>query len=124
LAAGRRRPQCVRAHGPRVAIRRLRAAADCRGRVRNPAGRTVATLRVGAMSGRTPRAALGVLGLLCVALIAAWWHHHYERVERTVALPPAGEPAYNPLYALRRALQAEGIAVRSRQRLDLAAHAP
>src|SRR5690606_12212699 len=35
---------------------------------------------------------------------------------------PAGEAAYNPLYALRLALRADGVAAVSRQRLDLAAH--
>ena len=66
----------------------------------------------------------GLAALLCVALLLAWWQHTYKRVERSVPLPPAGEAAYNPLYALKRALQADGIEVRSRQRLDLAAHAP
>ncbi len=76
------------------------------------------------MKGRVPRAALALLGLVCLGVLVAWWLHHYERVERTVPLPPAGEAAYNPLYALRRALQADGVAVDSRQRLDLAAHPP
>lgn len=63
--------------------------------------------------------ALAVLGLLAVALIAAWWTYHYEYVESEVALPPRGEAAYNPLYALGLALRADGVQARSRQRLQL-----
>jgi len=66
------------------------------------------------------RVALVMLALLVVALFAAWWHHTYKRVDRVLPLPPAGEAAYNPLYALKRALQADGVEVDSRQRLRLA----
>lgn len=66
------------------------------------------------------RVALVMLALLAVALFAAWWHHTYKRVDRVVPLPPAGEAAYNPLYALKRALRADGVDVESRQRLTLA----
>src|SRR5690606_24877333 len=41
-----------------------------------------------------------------------------------VALPPGGEAAYNPLYALKLALRVDGVEVDSRQRLDLAKTAP
>lgn len=56
----------------------------------------------------------------CAALVA-WFHHTYERVEREIPLPPLGEASYNPLYALKKALQADGLKVESRQRINLAA---
>ena len=59
---------------------------------------------------------------LCAAAVA-WFHHTYERVERERPLPPLGEASYNPLYALKRALQADGLTVESRQRINLATHA-
>lgn len=68
--------------------------------------------------------ALVALGLLCLALLAAWWHRTYERVEQTLPLPPAGEAAYNPLYALKLALRADGVEAESRQRLDFAGARP
>ncbi|MGJ4731139.1 DUF4350 domain-containing protein [Luteimonas sp. SDU101] len=71
---------------------------------------------------RTP--ALVALGLVCAGLLAAWWNHRYERVVQTRPLPPAGEAAYNPLYALRLALRADGIEAQSRQRLDFAVARP
>jgi len=68
--------------------------------------------------------ALVLLGLLATALLAAWWNHNYHRVPQARALPPAGEAAYNPLYALKLALRADGVDAQSRQRLDLANHRP
>ena len=70
------------------------------------------------------RLALALLVLLGAGLFVAWWLHTYERVSREEPLPPAGEAAYNPLYALRLALRADGVEAVSRQRLDLAAHPP
>lgn len=72
------------------------------------------------MNGRAKPVLFGLLAVLCVVLFVAWWNHAYKRVTRVVPEPPAGEAAYNPLYALKRALQADGITVDSRQRLDLA----
>jgi uncharacterized protein DUF4350 len=54
----------------------------------------------------------------------AWFLHNYEKVEREIPLPPRGEAGYNPLYALKKALQADGLKVESRQRLDLATQRP
>ena len=68
--------------------------------------------------------AIVIAGALLLALLAAWWHHTYERVVETRPLPPAGEAAYNPLYALKLALRADGIDAESRQRLDLAGARP
>jgi hypothetical protein len=64
--------------------------------------------------------ALGVVVLL--GLVIAWFLHTYERVEREITLPPRGEASYNPLYALKKTLQAQGITVNSRQRLSLGVH--
>ena len=61
-----------------------------------------------------------VVGALA-ALGVAWFVHAYEKVEKQLYLPPRGEAAYNPLYALKKTLQADGVAVASRQRLDLPA---
>ena len=59
-----------------------------------------------------------VVGVV-VALGVAWFLHNYEKVENELHLPPRGEAAYNPLYALKKTLQADGVTVASRQRLDL-----
>lgn len=65
-----------------------------------------------------------VLAAVVVALLVAGWRLGFERVERWVDLPPRGEAAYNPLYALKLALRADGQRVDSRQRLQLQASAP
>ena len=62
---------------------------------------------------------LAVVGLLAIALLAAWWTYNYEYVEREVDLPPRGEAAYNPLYALKLSLLADGVQAQSRQRLQI-----
>ena len=49
------------------------------------------------------------LGLpLVLAVATAWVLHNFERVERRIPLPPGGEAAADPLYALRRTLEADG----------------
>ncbi|MGN6512897.1 MAG: DUF4350 domain-containing protein [Lysobacteraceae bacterium] len=75
----------------------------------------------------TPRArqvVLALLALLLLGLVAGAWLYAFQRVERWQALPPQGEAAYNPLYALKATLRADGVAVASRARLDLAAAPP
>lgn len=65
------------------------------------------------------------LSLLSAALIAgfvAWWMHTFERVTKSIDLPPKGEAGYNPLYALKIALGHDGQRVDSRQRLSLDRH--
>jgi hypothetical protein len=55
-----------------------------------------------------------LIGIIAVALIgafAAWWNHTYKRVSTELDLPPRGEARYNPLFALKRSLQAQGIEV-------------
>jgi len=61
-------------------------------------------------------AVLAVLGLLAV-----WWMHTFERVEQDVSVPLHGEARYNPLYGLKKALQAHGVEVDSRANLNLRA---
>ena len=62
----------------------------------------------------------GVLVLLIVlALLLAWFRHSFHRVEKTLYLSPSGEAAYNPLYALAKTLEADGVKVNARQRLML-----
>ncbi|MEO6103032.1 MAG: DUF4350 domain-containing protein [Pseudoxanthomonas sp.] len=60
-----------------------------------------------------------VLGAGLVAAGTAWFLHTYEKVEKAIVLPPRGEASYNPLYALKKTLQADRVQVESRQRLDL-----
>ena len=76
------------------------------------------------MSRFGPTARIVLIVLLAAAVISggvAWFLHAYQKVEREIALPPRGEAGYNPLYALKKALQADGVKVESRQRLNLAA---
>lgn len=56
--------------------------------------------------------ALG-LGLLLVGGGIALFLALFERVSTTVPLPPEGEARYNPLYALRMSLQAQGVKAQS-----------
>ncbi len=70
--------------------------------------------------GNSARIALIVLlGAGVIAAGVAWFLHTYEKVEKQVALPPRGEASFNPLYALKKTLQADGLRGDSRQRLDL-----
>lgn len=65
-------------------------------------------------------AGVGLLVLLVVAtLLVLWVRHTFHRVEKTIYLPPDGEAAYNPLYALAKTLEADGVKVNARQRLLL-----
>jgi hypothetical protein len=54
---------------------------------------------------------LGAIIVLLVGAVAAWWFHTYKRVPVEIDLPMRGEARYNPLFALKRALQAHGIEV-------------
>ncbi len=73
-----------------------------------------------AVSRRRMRNALIALLVLALVIVAVvWFRHTYHRVEQEFALPPRGEAAYNPLYALKATLGNEGIRVDSRQRLEL-----
>ena len=63
-----------------------------------------------------------VLGMAVAGAGIAWFLHTHERVEKRINLPPRGEAGYNPLYALKQALQADQVKVESRQRLNLSTH--
>lgn len=62
----------------------------------------------------------GALPLLAVAALAWWFLTTYHRVPKEMPLPPRGEARYNPLLALRKTLQAQGVEAISRADLDLA----
>ena len=75
------------------------------------------------VNGLAPAARVALIVVLLAAVIGggvAWFLRTYEKVEREIPLPPRGEAGYNPLYALKKALQADGLKVESRQRLNLA----
>lgn len=65
---------------------------------------------------------LGAVALLGLAAVALWWSQNFELKQVRVPVPPRGEAAFNPLYALKRTLQLDGIAVQSRRRLALGSH--
>lgn len=76
------------------------------------------------MSRRTLWTLAGVVAVLGLLALGRWWFlqtHH--KVDQTLYLPPQGEARYNPLYALKQTLKADGLVVSSRQRLDLGLHA-
>ncbi len=62
---------------------------------------------------------LGIAAALLIGLFVAWFLHTHERVEETDDLPPRGEAAYNPLFALKLALADDGRKVVARPRLQL-----
>jgi len=56
-------------------------------------------------------AIVGVLAaVVIIGAAVAWFFYTFERVSEEVRLPPRGEAAINPLYALRGALRAQGQA--------------
>lgn len=68
---------------------------------------------------------IGIGAALLVALLGGmvWFvASNMERTQREVTLPPQGEAAYNPLYALKRSLEHAGIPVQSRRRLEWTSH--
>jgi hypothetical protein len=61
------------------------------------------------------------VGVLLMALgFASWWFHTFERVVKVDNLPPRGEAAYNPLYALKLAMNLDHRPTKSYRRLDMA----
>ncbi|GAB3346318.1 DUF4350 domain-containing protein [Lysobacter tyrosinilyticus] len=62
---------------------------------------------------------LVLLGLVAAFGLIGWWLHTHERVQRVVDMPRTGEARRNPLFALQVALEKDGIAVKSRRRLQL-----
>ena len=63
------------------------------------------------------------LSLLVLGGLVAWFFATHHRVEREFQLPPRGEARYNPLYALRKTLQAYGVEAISRKDLNFDAMA-
>ena len=68
---------------------------------------------------RTRKVLPWLLGLALMGVLVAWFLLTHKREVQTLPLPPRGEASYNPLYALKVSLQAQGQQVQSRQRLDL-----
>ena len=68
---------------------------------------------------RARRSLPWLLALAVIVAGLAWFLATHERVEKTIPLPPRGEANYNPLYALKLALRADGQRAESRQRLQL-----
>lgn len=62
---------------------------------------------------------LTLLGMAVVVGLAGWWLRTHERVQRVIDMPRTGEARRNPLFALQVALEKDGIAVKSRRRLQL-----
>ncbi len=60
-----------------------------------------------------------LLALAVLVAGVAWFLATHERVSKSIPLPPRGEASFNPLYALKLALRADGQRVESRQRLPL-----
>jgi hypothetical protein len=65
---------------------------------------------------------IGAVGATLIGLFVWWWLRTYEWTVEEIDLPPRREAAYNPLYALKLALQKDGRKVDARQRLDPAGH--
>ncbi len=55
--------------------------------------------------------AIGVLFAIPLAALVAWWLATFERVAIEIDLPMRGEARYNPLYALKKTLQAQAVDV-------------
>lgn len=64
------------------------------------------------------------IAVLLLGLIALWFFSTYQRVEREITLPPRGEARYNPLFGLKRTLEAREIETVSRADFNFAALAP
>ncbi len=67
---------------------------------------------------------IGALVLLACIAVGAWWSYTFEHVEDDIDSPLHGEALYNPLYALKKVLQARGIDAVSRANLNLQAMSP
>ena len=68
------------------------------------------------------RSLVGIFfGALLIGALAAWWFATFERVEVESSAPLAGEARYNPLFGLKKVLEARGFKVDSRANFN--AHA-
>lgn len=66
---------------------------------------------------------IGAVATLVLGLIVTAFLLTFHRVEREIDLPPRGEARYNPLFALKKTLQARGIETATRADLNLPAMA-
>ncbi|GMV31698.1 MAG: hypothetical protein AMXMBFR59_38230 [Rhodanobacteraceae bacterium] len=66
---------------------------------------------------------IGAVATLVLGLIVTAFLMTFHRVEREIDLPPRGEARYNPLFALKKTLEARGIETTSRADLNLPAMA-
>jgi hypothetical protein len=65
---------------------------------------------------------LWCLGAVLVVVVAvAWFLATHVRVQRSLDMPRTGEARFNPLYALKVALQKDDVTVHARRRLQLSA---
>lgn len=61
------------------------------------------------------RSLVGIFfAVLLLGMFAAWWLATFERVEEESSAPLAGEARYNPLFGLKKVLEARGFKVDSR----------
>lgn len=54
---------------------------------------------------------LSLIAVVLFAALVSWWFYTFKSVQREIELPPRGEARYNPLFALKLSLQAQGIKV-------------
>ncbi|QBB70825.1 hypothetical protein ELE36_10920 [Pseudolysobacter antarcticus] len=64
---------------------------------------------------------IGLLIVLALAALIGWWLYTFERVPQEINLPMRGEASYNPLFALKKTLQAQHIDVTTHGGLNVAA---
>ena len=121
-ARRRRGARQLRRGGAHLAARRLRAAVPRRRSLRRAARGLVATLPGGGMK-RQHLLARRARRSRCSWAAGAWlFPRLFKPVTEDVPLPPTGEAAYNPLYALKLALLAHGQKVSSWPNLAAAEH--
>jgi hypothetical protein len=59
------------------------------------------------------------LGAIVLLLIGGWWFATHKRVPQEISIPRTGEARFNPLYALKVALEKDDVRVNARRRLQL-----
>lgn len=64
---------------------------------------------------------IGLIVALVLAALIGWWLYTFERVPQEIDLPMRGEASYNPLFALKKTLQAQHIDVTTHAGLNVAA---
>ncbi len=64
---------------------------------------------------------IGLIVALVLAALVGWWLYTFERVPQEINLPMRGEASYNPLFALKKTLQAQHTNVTTHAGLNIAA---